>query len=167
MSNQYMNIGEETFTFVHNAQISFGFDLPKKNTRGDIVEANIAVDILKNFANDRGRDRRTEIFCHQESRLCSGEFFYDSRFAALQTNKYTLVNDHFTQLLFSNGIANTEYIDGLELRTELPVTLLGTESLQNMNIRNEAHFVIADDIKLKKMPVLKLKTEKQLNNQCR
>jgi hypothetical protein len=166
---------------VKNAQLLLGFNAPTKEAK--ILDIKVHLDIRK-ISLEGSQFETTEILCLVSLQKCSGTFFHDSNFAPLNTKKFELINNEFSQLLTQSvevsikdaGLQSRRHVLGdvkqaKELkvfRLKKAVSLkdfygLNDEQLKNL-LGQRMHFVVADDTQILNEPRLEIVYE---GNECK
>ncbi len=153
---------------VKNAQVFVVYDIPHLD--GEIVEARLAVDVLKVVLDDH---KDTEALCISSApfRRCSGQEFTLESWKKLKNASFwqpmsTPVNGLYENE-FARGTSRCGRYNCMALKTEYDVRALfglGRSELQELK-GGASSFIFTDDTRLVSMPKLVIKTSKKVS--CR
>lgn len=166
-SNKSYSHGDQVIEYVEDGQVVLSYDTSK--IKHEVLSTQLAAKMIKSA--DQGKSfEKTEILCLSNQKLCSGLRFIDSNYSKHINYNYTVVNDIFSQVLVNKR--NEQTVSKKKFYTfdeTLSFDEMFGKKTQEIYTDIESGAILpiifADDIKLAKLPYLKVKYRKVIDSQ--
>lgn len=144
-------------TKYYNEDTQLGFAFPVYKGKEKIYDANILIDVEK-YVSRRDLKKDTEMFCSSEFKTCSGTQFTEREYAKLINPEFSVNNARFSKELMIEGTPYCYLIKYLKWKKSLSLRKYLGIKAKDLNSQVEKdhmlNFVLTDDIRLKKNPIL-------------